>query len=60
MMNRIVQSEKKFKELFGDVNFSTAATDPDFLDILNRFIFGEVAFQGNLTDKMRDRTYAVR
>lgn len=53
-MNRIVQSEKKLKELFGDGNFSAATTDPDFLDILNRFTFGEVAFQGNLTDKMRE------
>jgi hypothetical protein len=26
-MNRIVQSEKKFKELFGNINFLAASTD---------------------------------
>jgi 4-carboxymuconolactone decarboxylase len=54
MMNRILQSEKKLKDLFGDGNFPAATTDPDFLDIMNRFTFGEVAFQGNLADKMRE------
>jgi hypothetical protein len=26
------------------------STDPDFQDILSRFIFGEVFYQGNLDD----------
>lgn len=30
------------------------ATDPDFQDILSRFIFGEVFYQGNLIDKHRE------
>ncbi|MDF2522703.1 MAG: 4-carboxymuconolactone decarboxylase [Clostridiales bacterium] len=53
-MNRVELSKQKFKELFGNAKFSTAATDPDFFDILNHFIFGEVSFQGSLTDKQRE------
>lgn len=53
-MNRVELSEKKFKELFGDSNSSSADTDPDFFDILKHFIFGEVYFQGSLTDRMRE------
>ena len=53
-MNRVELSEQKFKELFGEAKFSAAVTDPDFLDILNHFIFGEVFFQGSLTDMQRE------
>jgi 4-carboxymuconolactone decarboxylase len=53
-MNREELSEKKFKELFGDIKFSSTVSDPDFLDILKQFIFGEVYFQGRLTDRMRE------
>lgn len=53
-MNRIELSKEKFKELFGNVNFSTAVTDSDFYDILIRFIFGEVYFLGKLTDKQKE------
>ena len=28
--------------------------DPDLQEMLNRFIFGEIFYQGNLTDKMRE------
>jgi len=53
-MNRIKKSEQKFKQLFGEGVSSAQATDPDFQDILSRFIFGEVFYQGNLNDKMRE------
>jgi 4-carboxymuconolactone decarboxylase len=53
-MNRTERSERKFKELFGDVSPSTAVTDPDLQNILNRFIFGEVFYQGKLGDKTRE------
>jgi len=53
-MNRVEKSEKKFKQLFGDMEFSTFTTDPDFQDILNRFIFGDVFYQGGLDDKKRE------
>ena len=53
-MNRIEKSEKKFAELFGDIKSPAAATDPDFQNILSRFIFGEVSYQGEMDDKMRE------
>jgi 4-carboxymuconolactone decarboxylase len=53
-MKRIELSNQKIKELYGDVAFSTAETDPEFLDILKRFIFGEVFYHGSLSDKIRE------
>lgn len=53
-MSRVELSEQKIKELFGDVNFSSEITDPDLFNILKNFIFGEVYFQGNMTDKQRE------
>ena len=53
-MNRIEKSKEKFKHLFGQGVRSVQNTDPDFQDILSRFIFGEVFYQGNLNDKMRE------
>ncbi|MGD8781317.1 MAG: carboxymuconolactone decarboxylase family protein [Ignavibacteria bacterium] len=53
-MNRVEKSESKFKQLFGDAEFSTAETDPELLDILNNFIFGEVYQHGNLDEKLRE------
>ncbi len=53
-MNRIEQSKTKFRELFGDAEFSTMQTDPEFLDIQNNFIFGEVYSHGKLDAKLRE------
>ena len=53
-MNRIEKSNQKFRELFGGAASPAQATNPDFHDILSRFIFGEVFYQGNLDDKMRE------
>jgi 4-carboxymuconolactone decarboxylase len=53
-MNRIEWSEQKFKQLFGRGLPAASASDPDFQDILSRFIFGEVFHQGNLDDKKRE------
>ncbi|MBL4954385.1 carboxymuconolactone decarboxylase family protein [Neobacillus sp. YIM B02564] len=53
-MGRIEKSREKYKQLFGDGAPATYATDPDFQDILSRFIFGEVFYQGNLDDKQRE------
>ena len=53
-MNRIELSNQKIKELFGDAAFSSATTDPEFLDFMNHFIFGEVYYHGSLSDKMRE------
>ena len=53
-MDRVERSEKKFRELFGDAAFSSFRTDPEFQDILNRFIFGDIYYQGELDDKKRE------
>ncbi|PKG22687.1 carboxymuconolactone decarboxylase family protein [Niallia nealsonii] len=53
-MDRIEKSKEKFKQLFGDGIPATYSTDPDFQDILSRFIFGEVFYQGKLDDKLRE------
>jgi 4-carboxymuconolactone decarboxylase len=47
-MDRIEKSGKKFKQLFGEGAGGVQGTDPYLQDILNRFIFGEVFYQGNL------------
>ena len=53
-MDRIERSREKFKQLIDEGGSAAKATDPDFEDILNRFVFGEVFYQGNLDDKMRE------
>ncbi|MCH6266407.1 MULTISPECIES: carboxymuconolactone decarboxylase family protein [Neobacillus] len=53
-MDRIEKSKEKYKQLFGNGVPVAYATDPDFQDILSRFIFGEVFYQGNLDDKQRE------
>lgn len=53
-MDRVEKSKEKYKQLFGNGVPAAYATDPDFHDILSRFIFGEVFHQGNLDDKQRE------
>jgi 4-carboxymuconolactone decarboxylase len=53
-MDRVDKSKEKYKQLFGDGVPAAYATDPDFQDILSRFIFGEVFYQGILNDKQRE------
>lgn len=54
-MDRIELSKQKLSELAG-IGYSPAiaTTDPDFYNILTRFIFGEVFYQGKLNDKQRE------
>lgn len=54
LMSRIDKSKEKYTELFGYGMPATQVTDPEFQDILNHFIFGEVFYQGNLEDKARE------
>ncbi len=51
--DRIIRAEQKFKELFG-TEMSVSKTDPELMAILQRFIFGEVFYTGNLDDKTRE------
>ncbi|WP_336078397.1 carboxymuconolactone decarboxylase family protein [Paenibacillus sp. 203] len=53
-MNRIEKNQVTYKKLFGDGVPAAYATNPDFQDILSRFIFGEVFYQGELDDKQRE------
>ena len=53
-MDRIERSQRKYTELFGDAEYSTSVTDPEFQDILNRFVFGDVFYHGSLTDRQRE------
>lgn len=54
IVDRVERSKQKYSELFGNKAPDAEATDPDFQDILSRFIFGEVFFQGSLTDQQRE------
>jgi 4-carboxymuconolactone decarboxylase len=53
-MDRVERSKQKYAELFGNGQPAASVSDPEFQDILSRFIFGEVFFQGNLTDQQRE------
>lgn len=52
-MNRIDGAKQKYQELFGPQTVATSS-DPELMDILQRFIFGEVFYIGNLDDKTRE------
>lgn len=45
-MDRVKNCEKKFKELFGGAPTVNEGNDPEFMRILQRFIFGEVCYAG--------------
>jgi len=51
--SRVERAKKKYKELFG-APAVMSATDPELMSILQRFIFGEVFYMGNLDDKTRE------
>ena len=53
-MDRIQRTEEKFRELFGGKPVQNEGTDPEFMRILQRFIFGEVCYTGSLDDRMRE------
>src|SRR5205809_6662125 len=50
---RIARTEKKYQELFG-APVVLNATDTELMTILQRFIFGEIFYTGNLDDKTRE------
>jgi 4-carboxymuconolactone decarboxylase len=50
---RIARTQKKYKELFNQ-EIMASKTDPELMDILQRFIFGEVFYIGNLDDRTRE------
>lgn len=53
-MDRIAQTKETYKKLFGGEALSGKGTDPELMDILQKFIFGEVFHTGVLSDKERE------
>ena len=53
-MDRTEKCEKKFGKLFGGKPTVSEGSDPEFMRILQRFIFGEVSYTGSLDDRMRE------
>lgn len=53
-MDRIALAEAKYHELFGEQSGTFETTDPEFMVILQRLIFGEVFHVGALDDAMRE------
>ena len=51
---RITKTEQKFGELFGGKPVQDEGTDPEFMRILQRFIFGEVCYTGSLDNRLRE------
>lgn len=52
-MNRIQRAEQKYQELFAS-QITASKTDPELMTILQRLIFGELFYIGNLDDKTRE------
>ena len=52
-MTRAQKADEVYKELFGSER-GQSLTDPEFMEILQRNIFGEVFYTGNLTEKDRE------
>jgi len=52
-MNRIDRAGQKYKELFA-AQITASKTDPELMTILQRLIFGEIFYVGNLDDKTRE------
>lgn len=47
-MDRIERCKKNYTELFGGEALTGQGTDPEMMDILQKFIFGEVFRTGDL------------
>jgi len=53
-MTRIERSKETYEKLFKQVQSLSGSDDPELMNILQRFIFGEVFFIGNLSDTTRE------
>lgn len=54
MENRVAAAKTKKAELLGQTQSPLSQTDPNFVQIMERFTYGEVYQQGNLTAKQRE------
>lgn len=53
-MDRKERTEQKMQALFHSHAAGAEGTDPEFMQILQGYIFGEVCFTGSLDDRMRE------
>lgn len=53
-MDRIKLCQETFASLFGGMPNSGEGTDPEFMQILQRYIFGELSHTGTLSDQDRE------
>ena len=53
-MDRVERTEATMQELFHQPAVTTEGTDPEFMRILQRFIFGDVCHTGSLDNRMRE------
>ena len=53
-MDRVKNCREKFTKLFGGEPVQNEGADPEFMRILQRFIFGEVSYSGSLDDRTRE------
>ena len=53
-MDRIEVCKQNYRTLFGGEALTGQGTDPEMMDILQKFIFGDVFQTGNLTLKQRE------
>lgn len=58
MMNRTQKANQTYEELFASER-SASPTDPEFMEILQKFIFGEVFYIGELNNKTRELVTVV-
>ena len=58
-MDRIEVCKQNYRTLFGGEALTGQGTDPEMMDILQKFIFGEVFQTGNLTLKQREMITCV-
>jgi len=53
-VNRIERAKQTYEKLFKQAQSVSSSDDPELMTILQRFIFGEVFYTGNLTDASRE------
>lgn len=58
-MHRIELCKKTYNELFGGEALTGQGSDPELMDILQKFIFGEVFYTGGLNAKTREMITVV-
>lgn len=58
-MDRIERCKKNYTELFGGEALTGQGSDPELMDILQKFIFGEVFAIGELDPKIREMITCV-